>query len=173
MWGALISAAAGAVGMAMNAIQNKKAREAQQAEASRQAAYYENKANENPLMRADNQALLHEYDRKANEQVQKAQNVAAIMGTTPEYALAQQKQLADGRVDLMGKIAANNEQQKAKLLESAEQARQQRAKDAITSEQDLAKGWGTLISNVGNAFNSMDFSGAKGKKTTSKTQEEQ
>jgi hypothetical protein len=153
--GSILGAAGSVASGIMSSINNKKALQAQQAEAARQQAYYETKANEDPLSKSSNQRLLNEYDRKSQKQMQAAQGVAAITGATPEYTLAVQKGVAEGRADLMGNISARHEATAEKALEQAELSRQQAAK----AEQDRLAArnqtYANLAANAASAAGSM------------------
>lgn len=161
--GSILGAAGSVASGIMSSINNKKALQAQQAEAARQQAYYEGKANEDPLSKASNQRLLNEYDRKSQKQLKAAQGMAAITGATPEYSLAVQKGIAEGRADLMGNISANHEATADKALEQAELARQQAAKaeQARLAARDQA--YANLAANAASAAGSM-ISGIQPKK---------
>jgi transcription termination factor NusB len=153
--GSILGAAGSVASGIMSSINNRKALQAQQAEAARQQAYYEAKANEDPLSKASNRRLLNEYDRKSQKQLQAAQGVAAITGATPEYTLAVQKGIAEGRADLMGNISANQESTAEKALEQAELARQQAA---LAEQQRLAardQAYANLAANAASAAGSM------------------
>lgn len=161
----LLGAAGSAASGIMSSINNEKALQAQQAEAARQQAYYEGKANEDALSKASNQRLLNEYDRKSQQQLQKAQGVAAITGATPEYTLAVQKGIAEGRADLMGNIVANHEATAERALEQAELARQQAAKAELERLAARDQAYANLAANAASAAGSM-ISGMQPKKIT-------
>lgn len=162
--GSILGAAGSVASGIMSSINNKKALQAQQAESARQQAYYEAKANEDPLSKASSQRLLNEYDRKAQKQLQAAQGVAAITGATPEYALAVQKGIAEGRADLMGDISANHEATAEKALEQAELARQQAAKAEQERLAARDQAYANLAANAASAAGSM-ISGMQPKKS--------
>lgn len=161
--GSILGAAGSVASGIMSSINNKKALQAQQAEAARQQAYYEAKANEDPLGKASSQRLLNEYDRKSQNQLQAAQGVAAITGATPEYSLAVQKGIAEGRADLMGNISANHEATADKALEQAELARQQAAKAEQERLAARDQAYANLAANAASAAGSM-MSGIQPKK---------
>lgn len=163
--GSVLGAAGSVASGIMSSINNKKALQAQQAEAARQQAYYEGKANEDALSKASNQRLLNEYDRKSQQQLQKAQGVAAITGATPEYTLAVQKGIAEGRADLMGNIVANHEATAERALEQAELARQQAAKAELERLAARDQAYANLAANAASAAGSM-ISGMQPKKIT-------
>lgn len=153
--GSMLGAAGNVAASIMSIINNKKALQAQQTEAARQRAYYEGKANEDPLSKASSQRLLNEYDRKAQKQLQAAQGVAAITGATPEYTQAVQKGIAEGRADLMGNISANHEATAEKALEQAELARQQAAKAEQERLAARDQAYANLAANAASAAGSM------------------
>jgi hypothetical protein len=147
--GTAIGAAGNIASGIMSAVNNKKMRNLKEAENARIQAYYEAKANEDPLSKASNQRLLKQYDREAKEQVERARNVAAITGATPEYSLAVQKNIAEGKADLMGDIAASHESVEEKALENLESARQQAAKDELTRLEQRNQTFANLAANAG------------------------
>ena len=154
-WAAMISLAGTAASGIMSAINNKKAQQEADAEYARQQAYNQAKANENPLSRSENQQVLNQYDRDSQRQIETARNVAAITGATPEYSLAVQKGVAEGRANLMGNIAAGASERKDKYEAAAESARQ--AKATADQERRAARNetFANLASNAANAFGSI------------------
>lgn len=139
----------------MSAVSSRKEEQAADAEAARQQAHYEAKANEDALSRSENRQLLNEYDRKAQKQVETARNVAAITGATPEYGLAVQKAVAEGRADLMGDIAAGNSARKDKYEQLAENVRHDKAVADIQREAAKQESYANIIANSASAFGSM------------------
>ena len=139
----------------MSAVSARKEKQAADAEAARQQAHYEAKANEDALSRSENRQLLSEYDRKAQKQVETAKNVAAITGATPEYGLAVQKAVAEGRADLMGDIAAGNSARKDKYEQLAEGVRHDKAVADIQREAAKQESYANIIANSASAFGSM------------------
>lgn len=105
-WGAIISLAGQAMSGISSAINNRRIQSSADAESSRRRAYYEAKANDNPLERSENKYLLGQYDRDAERQIENARNIAKITGATPEYGAAVQKAVAEGRSNLMGAMSA-------------------------------------------------------------------
>lgn len=154
-WASLISLAGQAVGGIMSSVSARKEKQAADAEAARQQAHYEAKANEDALSRSENRQLLSEYDRKAQKQVETAKNVAAITGATPEYGLAVQKAVAEGRADLMGDIAAGDSARKDKYEELAEGVRYNKAVADIQREAAKQDSYANIIANSASAFGSM------------------
>ena len=139
----------------MSAVSSRKEKQAADAEAARQEAHYEAKANEDALSRSENRQLLSEYDRKAQKQVETAKNVAAITGATPEYGLAVQKAVAEGRADLMGNIAAGDSARKDKYEQLAEGVRHDKAVADIQREAAKQESYANIIANSASAFGSM------------------
>ena len=139
----------------MSAVSARKEKQAADAEAARQQAHYEAKANEDALSRSENRQLLSEYDRKAQKQVETAKNVAAITGATPEYGLAVQKAVAEGRADLMGDIAAGDSARKDKYEELAEGVRHDKAVADIQREAAKQESYANIVANSASAFGSM------------------
>jgi hypothetical protein len=164
--GAILGAAGNVASGVMSIINKRKQMQEQGAESARQQAYYDSKANEDPLSKASSQRLMSQYDRKAQEQMQKAQGVAAITGATPEYTLAVQKGVAEGRAELMGDIAANAEATQEKALEQSEKARQEAAQNRLKMLAEQNQSFANLAANAGNAANAM-INAAQPKKVTS------
>mgnify|MGYP006916046741 CR=1 FL=1 len=154
-WGALISLAGTGLSAGLSAINNKRARQEEEAEAARREAHYEAKANENPLSRSENQHLLGQYDRSAQQQVENARNVAAITGATPEYGLAVQKGVAENRANLMGQMAAGASVRADKYEEMAEGARQDRAAAQQAYRQQRNEQFANLAANAASSFGSL------------------
>lgn len=153
--GAILGAAGTAASGIMSAINNKKRIRSQEAESARRIASYESLANEDALSKASNQRLLNQYDRSSQDQLRKAQDVAAITGATPEYALGVQKGIAEGRADLMSSISANQELSAERALENAEKAYQDAAleKQKMYAERDMT--YANLAANAANAASSI------------------
>lgn len=154
-WASLISLAGQGIGGIMSAVSARKEKQAADAEAARQQAHYEAKANEDALSRSENRQLLSEYDRKAQKQVETAKNVAAITGATPEYGLAVQKAVAEGRADLMGDITAGDSARKDKYEQLAEGVRHDKAVADIQREAAKQESYANIIANSASAFGSM------------------
>lgn len=154
-WASLISLAGQGIGGIMSAVSARKEKQADDAEAARQQAHYEAKANEDALSRSENRQLLSEYDRKAQKQVETANNVAAITGATPEYGLAVQKAVAEGRADLMGDISAGDSARKDKYEQLAEGVRHDKAVADIQREAAKQESYANIIANSASAFGSM------------------
>ena len=153
--GLLLSLAGTGLSAGLSAINNKKAREAQQAESARREAHYEAKANENPLSRSENQHLLGQYDRNAQQQIENARSMAAITGATPEYAAAVQKGVADGRANLMGQMSAGASARADKYEEMAEEARQEAAANEQAYHAQRNEQYANLAGNALSAFGSL------------------
>lgn len=154
-WASLISLAGQGIGGIMSAMSARREKQAADAEAARQQAHYEAKANEDALSRSENRQLLSEYDRKAQKQVEAARNVAAVTGATPEYGLAVQKAVAEGRADLMGDIAAGDSARKDKYEQLAEGVRHDKAVADIQREAAKQESYANIIANSASAFGSM------------------
>ena len=154
MWGALLSFAGTAASGLMSYFNNKKAQQQADAEAARQEAYYTAKANENPLSRSENQHLLGQYDRQAQQQIENARGVAAITGATPEYGLAVQKAVANGRADLMGNMAAGASERADKYKQLGEEARHQKAMDDQARTAARNETFANLAANAANIVGS-------------------
>ena len=154
-WGAIVGLAGQAVSGIASAMNNRKMQQAADAEAERQKAYYEAKANENPLSRSENAHVLGQYDRKAQQQIDAARGVASITGATPEYALAVQKAVADGRADLMGNVTADASERKDKYDDFDEKTKHQKVLD--DQERRLARDttYANLAANAASAFGSI------------------
>ena len=152
--GIVFSALGTAASGLMSYFNNKKAQQQADAEAARQQAYYEAKANENPLSRSENQHLLGQYDRQAQQQIENARGVAAITGATPEYSLAVQKAVANGRADLMGNMAAEASERADKYNQLGEQARHQKAMDDQARIAARNETFANLAANAANIVGS-------------------
>ena len=151
MQGALIGLAGQAVSGIASAINNKRQQQAADAEAARQRAYYDAKANENPLARSENQHLLGQYDRQAQQQIENARGVAAITGATPEYGLAVQKAVAEGRADLMGNMSADASRRADFFNQKGEQAAHQKFLDDQERKAARNQTYANLAANAASA----------------------
>ncbi len=154
-WAALIGLAGQAVSGIASARNNARTQEVADAEAARQQAYYNARAKENPLSRADNQALLRSYDRKAQQTAERARNTATILGQTPEQQLATQKQLIEGRADLMSGMAAASAERADKYTDMAEQAHHQKVLDDQSRRATRNQTYANLAANAASAAGSM------------------
>lgn len=154
MLGALLGFAGTAASGLMSYFNNKKAQQQADAEAARQQAYYQAKANENPLSRSENQHLLGQYDRQAQQQIENARGVAAITGATPEYGLAVQKAVANGRADLMGNMSAGASERADKYNQLGEEARHQKAMDDQARIAARNETFANLAANAANIVGS-------------------
>lgn len=163
MLGAILGAAGTAASGLMSYFNNKKAQRQADAEAARQQAYYQAKANENPLSRSENQHLLGQYDRDAQQQIENARGVAAITGATPEYGLAVQKAVANGRADLMGNMSAGASERADKYNQLSEEARHQKAMDDQARIAARNETFANLAANAANIVGSSldSYIGAK------------
>lgn len=154
MWGALLGFAGTAASGLMSYFNNKKAQQQADAEAARQQAFYEAKANENPLSRSENQHLLGQYDRAAQQQIENARGVAAITGATPEYGLAVQKAVANGRADMMGNMSAGASERADKYNQLGEEARHQKEMDDQARIAARNETFANLAANAANIVGS-------------------
>lgn len=154
-WGAIVGLAGQAVSGIASAINNRKMQQSADAEAERQKAYYEAKANENPLSRSENARVLGQYDRKAQQQIDTARGVAAITGATPEYTLAVQKAVAEGRADLMGNITAEASERKDKYDDLVETAKHQKVLDDQERRAARNQTYANLAANAASAAGSI------------------
>ena len=154
-WGALVGLAGQAVSGIASAFNNRKMQQQADAEAARQKAYYEAKANENPLSRSENQHLLGQYDRDAQQQIENARGVAAITGATPEYGLAVQKGVAEGRANLMGQMAAGASARKDYFEQKGEEAAHQKALDDQARRAERNQTYANLAANAASAAGSI------------------
>ena len=153
--GLLLSLAGTGLSSVLSAKNNREAREAQQADSARRQAHYDAKANENSLSRSENQHLLGQYDRNAQQQIENARGVAAIIGATPEYAVAVQKGVAEGRANLMGQMSAGASARADKYEEMAEGARQEAAANEQAYHAQRNEQYANLAGNALSAFGSM------------------
>ena len=154
-WGAIVGLAGQAVSGIASARNNRKMQQAADAEAERQKAYYEAKANENPLSRSENAHILGQYDRKAQQQIDAARGVAAITGATPEYTLGVQKAVAEGRADLMGNITADASERKDKYDDLGETAKHQKVLDDQERRAARNQTYANLAANAASAAGSI------------------
>ncbi len=165
-WGAIIGLAGQAVSGVASVFNNKRTQSAADAEAARQEAYYNAQAMQDPLTRSENARLLAQYDRKAQQQVDNAQGVATITGATPEYTLAVQKAVADGRADLMGGMAAEASERRDKYEDKAEEARHQKVLDDQARRAARNQTYANLAANAASAAGSIIDSYTAGKQAT-------
>jgi hypothetical protein len=154
-WGTIMALAGQAASGVMSALNNKKQQNNADAEAARQNAYYEGKANENALSRSENRALLGQYDRKAKQQIENARNMATITGATPEYGLSVQKAVADGRADLMSSMSSEASKRKDEFDNLAETATHQKATDDQAQLAARQETYANLASNAAQSFGSI------------------
>ena len=182
IWGALLSLAGTGLSAGLSAVNNKRAKQEQEDVFARQQAHLAAKGAEDPLARSEVQRALGQYDRDAQRQIENARNVSKITGATPEYSLAVQKNLTEGKADLMGNIAAGASERKDKydaLLEQSRlaQAAAQQEYRAQRNEQ-FANLAGNALSTFGSLVDGAIDSGgnkpsAPMRKTTANGQNEQ
>ncbi len=156
MWLSTILGAAGtAASGIMSTINNRRMKQEQDAEAARQQAHYEAMANENPLSRSENQYILGQYDRAAQQQIEKAGKGAAIIGATPEYAAAVQKGVAEGRANLMGQMSASASRRADYYKQLGENARHQHSLDEIARRKERDDTFAAIAANAANAASTL------------------
>ena len=165
-WVSLITGLGGlAASSALSTINNSKMQQAADAEAARQKAYYDAKANENPLSRSEVQNVLGQYDRAAQHQIENARGVAAITGATPEFAAAVQKGVAEGRANLMGNVAAGASARKDRYEQLGEMAQHQKELEDQQRRYERNQTYAALAANAASAVGSiMDGYSAKAPK---------
>lgn len=161
-WGAIIGLAGQAVSGALSITNNRRMQQEADAEAARRKAFYEAKANENPLSRSEVQHVLGQYDRSAQQQIENARSMAAIKGATPEFAAAVQKGVAEGRANLMGQVAAGASQRADYYNMLGEQAQHQKAQEDMQRRMQRNSTYAALAGNAASAVGAiMDGYSAK------------
>lgn len=149
-----LGAAAGVAGNIIQAVNNRKQRKLDKEQNARDIAFYESKANENPLASAATRKLIAENNRQNQKQIANARGVAAITGATPEYTLAVQNSIAQNNANVMGGIVAANEARQERNEERAHEARQ----DAIKAKKEAIAAnnaaWANVMSNAAKAATS-------------------
>ena len=161
-WGAILGLAGQAVSGALSTINNRRMQQEADAEAARQRAFYEAKANENPLSRSEVQHVLGQYDRSAQQQMENARGVAAIKGSTPEFTAAVQKGVAEGRANLMGQVAAGASQRADYYNMLGERAQHQKAQEDMQRRMQRNSTYAALAGNAASAVGAiMDGYSAK------------
>ncbi len=161
-WGAIIGLAGQAVSGALSITNNRRMQQEADAEAARRKAFYDAKANENPLSRSEVQHVLGQYDRSAQQQIENARGVAAIKGSTPEFAAAVQKGVAEGRANLMGQVAAGASQRADYYNMLGEQAQHQKAREDMQRRMQRNSTYAALAGNAASAVGAiMDGYSAK------------
>lgn len=155
-WASIITGLGGlAVSGALSAVNNNRMQQASDAEAARRKAYYEAKANENPLSRSEVQHILGQYDRSAQQQIENARGVAAIKGATPEFAAAVQKSVAEGRANLMSNVAAGASARKDRYEQMGEMAQHQKALEDQQRRYERNQTYAALAANAASAVGSI------------------
>ena len=161
-WGAIIGLAGQAVSGALSITNNRRMQQEADAEAARQKAFYEAKANENPLSRSEVQHVLGQYDRSAQQQIENARSVAAIKGATPEFDAAVQKGVAEGRANLMGQVAAGASQRADYYTMLGDRAQHQKAQEDMQRRMQRNSTYAALAGNAASAVGAiMDGYSAK------------
>ena len=151
-WGAIIGLAGQAVSGALSITNNRRMQKEADAEAARQKAFYEAKANENPLSRSEVQHVLGQYDRSSQQQLENARSVAAIKGSTPEFAAAVQKGVAEGRANLMGQVSAGASQREDYYNMLGERAQHQKAQEDMQRRMQRNSTYAALAGNAASAM---------------------
>lgn len=149
--GAIIGLAGQAVSGALSITNNRRMQQEADAEAARQKAFYDAKANENPLSRSEVQHVLGQYDRSSQQQIENARGVAAIKGSTPEFAAAVQKGVAEGRANLMGQVSAGASQRADYYNMLGERAQHQKAQDDMQRRMQRNSTYAALAGNAASA----------------------
>ena len=161
-WGAIIGLAGQAVSGALSITNNRRMQQEADAEAARRKAFYDAKANENPLSRSEVQHVLGQYDRSAQQQIETARSMAAIKGFTPEFAAAVQKGVAEGRANLMGHAAADASRRADYYNMLGEQAQHQKAQEDMQRRMQRNSTYAALAGNAASAVGAiMDGYSAK------------
>lgn len=169
-WGAIIGLAGQAVSGALSITNNRRMQKEADAEAARQKAFYEAKANENPLSRSEVQHVLGQYDRSSQQQIENARSVAAIKGSTPEFAAAVQKGVAEGRANLMGQVSAGASQRADYYNMLGERAQHQKAQEDMQRRMQRNSTYAALAGNAASAVGAiMDGYSAEQKETPKMT----
>jgi hypothetical protein len=150
-FGAIIGLAGQAASGALSIFNNRRMQQEADAEAARQKAFYDAKANENPLSRSEVQHVLGQYDRSAQQQIENARSVAAIKGSTPEFTAAVQKGVAEGRANLMGQVAAGASQRADYYNMLGERARHQKAQEDMQRRMQRNSTYAALAGNAASA----------------------
>lgn len=150
-WGSIIGLAGQSVSGALSITNNRRMQQEADAEAARRKAFYEAKANENPLSRSEVQHVLGQYDRSAQQQIENARSVAAIKGSTPEFAAAVQKGVAQGRANLMGQAAAGASQRADYYNMMGELAQHQKAQEDMQRRMQRNSTYAALAGNAASA----------------------
>lgn len=166
--GGLVGLAGNIVSGAMSASNNKKMEREQQQMYAQRRAKYEAMANEDPLARSEVQAATRQYDRDAERQIENARNVAAITGATPEYGLAVQKGVAEGKANLLSGVTANASARKDQYTQMADDVAQQAQQAQLQMDAARNETYANLAKNAANAAQSI-IGGAMKKPTSTPT----
>lgn len=157
--GALIGLAGTVASGVMSAKNNQRMRARENEEFNRQQAYYRIKANENPLARSENQRIIHQYDRQADNQLRRARDMSAITGATPEYGLAVQNNITQSKADLLSNIAGNASEREDKYNNLAEESRQSHTKAVMDMDAARNESYANLAANAASALGGIVDSG--------------
>lgn len=150
-WGAILGAGVNMLSGALSIANNRRMQQEADAEAARRKAFYDAKANENPLSRSEVQHVLGQYDRSSQQQIENARSVAAIKGYTPEFTAAVQKGVAEGRANLMGQVAAGASQRADYYNMLGEQAQHQKAQEDMQRRMQRNSTYAALAGNAASA----------------------
>lgn len=168
-WAAIASLAAQGVNTYLDVSNERAKRKLENDEADRQDSYYSMKENENPLVRSDDKELLSEYNRQSERQLERAENVGKIMGATPEFGLAVQGEIANGRANLLGDIASGESQRRDYFSRLRELARQKKAENEMARLNANTTKYANLAANAASTFGAMMDSYSASKVNAQKT----
>ena len=156
--GGLLQVGATAYGLAKTSELNKQAQQELSNRRSENKAWYDQKMNEDYMMRSDVQNVLRKQRELLNEQYQRARATNIVAGGTDE-ALALQQQAANKTMgDTMADIAANASahkdnieaqyrQQEANLSQQQQQMYANQAAQASQAASQAASAGGSLLSS--------------------------
>lgn len=151
MWGTIIGLAGTAASGIMSAINNKRIADAEERESARKKNFYLAQANENPLERSENAALLGQLDRRLNEQNETAAAKSKIIGGTPEANVATQKATATAYADAVSDIAAGESARRDNAMENYNKAEGEAAEKRIERMAKRGETYANLAANAANA----------------------
>lgn len=155
IWTTLLSLAGQAASGIMSAINNRRTEAAEKAESARQRAYFEGRANENPMERSENAAILGTLDRRLHSQNETAAAKQKVLGGTPEMAVATQKANANAYADAVSNIAANASKNRDTALDNLEKSRENDAANRIARMDARNQTYANLAANAANAFSGL------------------
>ena len=152
MWTMLLSLAGQAASGIMSALNNRRTEQAEESESARQRAYFEGRANENPMERSDNAAILGTLDRKLRSQNETAAAKNKVLGGTPEMDVATKKATANAYADAVSSIAANASKNRDTAMDNLEKSRETDAENRIKRMDARNQTYANLAANAANAF---------------------